>query len=52
MGHATAHQDAKNFTLAEKVAYDDAKRKEFAKENQGDIDKVKTEIKKEEDQGS
>ena len=65
-GHNGARQDKKEFTLAEKVAYDDylypkhhgymsyddAKRKEFAKENQEDIDKVKAEIKKEEDQGS
>ena len=65
--HDADRQDKKEFTLAEKVAYDDylypkhhgymsyddAKRKEFAKENQEDIDKVKAEIKKEEeDQGS
>ena len=67
--HNDARHDAGEYTLAEKKAYDDylypkhhgymsyddAKRKEFAKENQAEIDQVKKEIKKEEeeeDQGS
>jgi len=65
-GYAATHQDAKDFTLAEQVAYDNylypkhhgymsfdsLERKSFAKQNQEEIDQVKTEIKKEEDQGS
>ena len=68
-GHNAARQDKNEYTLAEKVAYDnylypkhqgymsydDLQRKNFAKENQAEIDQVKKEIKKEEeeeDQGS
>ena len=62
-----ARHDAEEYTLAEKVAYDnylypkhhgymslnDLERKNFAKEHQEEIDQVKTEIKKEEEgQGS
>ena len=64
--HNAARHDAGEYTLAEKVAYDnylypkhhgymsydDLQRKNFAKEHQEEIDQVKTEIKKEEGQGS
>ena len=67
--HNAVRQDKNEYTLAEEKAYDDylypkhqgymsiqdMERKKFAKENQAEIDQVKKEIKKEEeeeDQGS